>query len=212
MRIHILLLLLFCAGDAFAQTKTVSLSSGGFPTVSGESPGTPLSSQSMIGEPLYADLNFGDVSPSAYGARRVVIKTPVRISAKRNYKVEIQRLSDVAGGVSPSEIGFGVVNVRLQTPGDPKTTPDAANIAIVGNFASNPAQAPIQNGIPQFQSTLANVGETPTLLFTGVPTAKGGGHLDKDDGSILIDFVFVMDAQYYNAITMSNITVTITEF
>lgn len=213
MRIYIFLLLLLCTTDVFAQSTKVSLTSGGFPSVSGELPGTPLSTQSPVREPLEANLNFGDVSPFIYGSRRVIIKTPIRISAKRNYKVEVQRLGGDGNGVGPADIGFGIGNVRLQTPGDSKNTENATAITITGNFGSDPAQAPTRNGVPQFQATTADAGETPTLLFTGVPTAKGGGHVNKDDGSILVDFIFVIGAQYYAANTMSNLRwiLTITE-
>ncbi len=209
MRIYTILFLLFCASGVLAQSTTVSLTSGGFPTVIGEQPGTPLSTQSAIREPLEASLNFGDLSPFVYGSRRVIIKTPIRISAKKNYKVEAQRLGS-GGSVGPDHIGFGISNVRLQVPGDPKNTENATSLTIMGNFGSDPTQAPSRNGSLQFQSSLATVGESSTLLFTGFPTAKGGGHVNKDDGSILVDFIFVIGAQYYSANTLSNLRLVLT--
>lgn len=210
-RIFILsMLLIFSALSAYAQAQKVSLLSGGYPSVSGELPGTAVSTQSPAEQPLFANLNFGAISPLGFGTGRVIIRTPVLITTKAKYVVEAQRMGNPSDGVKASDIGFGICNVRLQNPASKDNAAGATNVAFAGSFGADPRSAPIQNGAPLFQATLASVGESPTILFSGEQTAKGTGNLQNNDGGILVDFVFVVAAQYYNANTASNLKLVLT--
>ena len=193
-----ILLLMALSTIANGQNK-VSLTSGGFIIVGGESPGTPLSTEAPAGRPVAAQIHFGDVSPAANGSRRIVVKLPIQISAKVNYKVEFQRFSLNDNSVKPSDIGFGITNIRQQKPGSNR----AININ-AGKFLNDPASSPIINGKPRFATTLNDIGESPTLILSGTPTTKLNeeDEDDKDESegetTILVDLVFVLSAQYYD--------------
>ncbi len=191
----------------YAQSSTVSLTSGGFASVGGQRPGTPLSTQSPAGQTLSANLNFGDIATTV-NDRRVRITMPIRISATTNYKIEIQRTSFSEGGIEPKDIGFGIGNIRPQSSGIGLTA-NAANLGISGNFASNPLTAPIQNGTPIFGATLANIAETPTVILTGVPTVAEGD-LAEDKNSILVDLTFVIVPQYFSPVDSSTMNLILT--
>jgi hypothetical protein len=188
--------------------NTVSLTSGGFIVVSGENPGTPLSMQSPSGKPISTQINFGDVSPSVHSSRRIIIKMPIRISATVNYKIEFQRISINDSSVKPSDIGFGITNIRAQRSGSHKLATNSLNITGAGNFLNDPAMCPIINGKPKFTATLNDISESPTLILSGVPTvnesddnlkSESAEDLGKDETSILADLIFVVSAQYYDA-------------
>ena len=200
------LILTISAVNAGAQK--VSITSGGFPSVSGHAPGTPVSTQRALGQTIAAGLVFGDVSPNGISSRRVVIKLPVRISAKRTYKVELQRIAFNDTSIQPSDIGFGIGNVRPQNFGSDKLTATATNINILGNFGTNPVTALLVNGTPRYQSSLADIFTTPTPIFTGGRTVKRG-ILGEDGNSILVDLTFVITPQYYTPTDLSNLRVTI---
>ena len=201
------ILLLFACG-ASVQAQSVSLTSGGFVSVSGQLPGTPMSMQSPLGTGLQSHINFGDVVSNSAG-RRVRIIIPVRVSATTNYKIQLQRLStDGNGGVQPQDIGFGVLNARPQTANNPKLTANATNLSINGNFGSNPSAAPVINGSPQFAATIADISESPTTILTGVPTVADGS-LGENDNSILIDLTCVIVPQYFALNDLSALSLTL---
>lgn len=191
----------------FAQSASVSLTSGGFSSVGGERPGTPLSTQPAAGQILSANLNFGDIAAADGGERRIRITMPIRISATTNYKIEIQRTPFSGGGIEPKDIGFGIGSIRPQSSGIGLTA-NAANLNIAGNFASNPQTAPIRNGIPMFGATLADIGETPVVILTGVPTVADGV-LGEDKNSVLVDLTFVIVPQYFTPTDSSVLNLTL---
>ena len=190
------LTMFFVIGAVSVEAQTALITSGGFVSVSGQIPGTPVSTENMNGQPIAANLRFGDVSPNGIWSRRVVMRMPIRISADCNYKVEVQRISFDNMSIQPSDIGFGIGNARPQIAGSPNLTANAAEISILGNFAANPIIAPVVNGSPHYQNTLANISESPTPVFYGVPTAAGG-KVGEDSNSILVDLTFVIVPQYY---------------
>lgn len=193
------------ASACFAQINTVSLTSGGFASVSGQTPGTPLSTQTGAGQILAANLNFGDIGACA-GQRRVRITMPIRISASTQYKIELQR-SGISDGIQPKDIGFGIGNIRPQMGGN-YLTGDATNLNINGTFAVNPYIAPVINGVPKYEATLADIGENPTIVLTGVPTVAKGD-VGEDGNSVLVDLTFVVVPQYFTPTDLSNIMLTI---
>lgn len=203
------LLMFFVAGAVSVEAQTALISSGGFVAVSGQVPGTPVSTENMIGQPIAANLQFGDVSPNGIQSRRVVMRMPIRISADCNYKVELQRISFNSASIQPSDIGFGIGNARPQIGGSPNLTANAAEISIIGNFAANPIIAPVVNGLPRFQNTLAGILENPTPVFYGVPTMAGGTAGD-DSNSILVDLTFVIVPQYYTPTDSARLNVILT--
>lgn len=188
------LLLFVLLGAAGAAAQDVSLTSGGFPSVSGHLPGTPVSTQSSVGAKLDSQINFGDVSANISG-RRVRVTVPIRISARTNYQIELQRVAGNGGSVKASDIGFGILNVRPQTGSNPKLAANAINVSIAGNFGTNPVN-------PPFAATLAAIGESSTVVLTGAPTI-GGGELGENDNSILVDLTFVIAAQYFTPSDLS---------
>lgn len=197
--LKILLLLAVFSAMVNAQ-NTVSLTSGGFIVVGGESPGTPLSTQPPNGKPISAQINFGNVTPSTNSSRRIVIKMPIRISATVAYKIEFQRFSLDDNSVKPSEIGFGITNIRAQMPGAKDLKENATEVK-AGNFLNDPLSCPIINGKIRFTTTLENILESPTLILSGVPTvnSESSDDLAKDETSILADLIFVVSTQYYQA-------------
>jgi hypothetical protein len=194
-KIWLLLLLLFAlSGAGSAAAQNVSLTSGGFPSVSGHLPGTPVSTQSSVGARLESQINFGDLSANISG-RRVRVTVPIRISAKTNYQLELQRVADSGGSVKASDIGFGILNIRPQMGGNPKLSGNALSVSIAGNFGANPVNLP-------FAATLAAIGENSTVVLTGAPTVADG-ELGENDNSILVDLTFVIAAQYFTPSDLS---------
>ncbi|MCY7346283.1 MAG: hypothetical protein LH614_08705 [Pyrinomonadaceae bacterium] len=206
--IQLCLVVFFTITIVNADAQTAVISSGGFVSVSGQIPGTPVSTQNPTGQPIAANLYFGDVSPNGIWSRRVVMRMPIRISSDCNYKVELQRVSFNNISVQPSDIGFGIGIARAQIDGSPNLTLNATNINIAGNFGSNPITALLVNGSPQYQATLNNISESSTLVLTGVPTIAGGNAGD-DSNSILIDLIFVIVPQYYTPTDGSNLNLTL---
>lgn len=195
------ILLLICALSVIAKSQnSVSLTSGGFIVVSGQSPDTPISSQSQLGQPISAQLNFGNISPSLNLSRQIIIKVPIRISATTKYKVEFQRLSIGDSSVNPADIGFGVMNIRPQIPNSIELYKNAVSGINAGIFLNNPMSIKIQNGKTKYTTSLENISESPTLVLSGVPTVKSelSEDLGKAETSILIDLVFVVATQYYD--------------
>ena len=117
-KLRLLLWLGVCLGPLYGQS--VVLTSGGFPTVNGYSPATPVSTQSGPGAALESHLSFGNVAANS-GGRRVRISIPVRISATTNYKLELQRTPfSGSSSIQPQDVGFGILNARPQTGNNPK--------------------------------------------------------------------------------------------
>jgi hypothetical protein len=140
-------------GEGRAQGG-VSLTSGGFPSGSGVSVGTPPSSQSPAGTTILATLSFGDLGPRAYSGK-VRIVLPVRVSATVPYRVTVQRADAGTGGLKASDIGFGVVNFRTQQSSGARLSPDAiGGIIPAANFGGDPSNARVVNGRPRFNATL----------------------------------------------------------
>jgi hypothetical protein len=189
----VILGLFICFGPLYAQS--VSLTSGGFPTVNGHSPATPVATQSTLGSALESHLNFGDVSAKS-GRRLVRISIPVRISATTNYRLELYRTPFMGGSIQPQDIGFGILNARPQTGNNPKLADHATSLSIVGNFGANPSSAPFVKGAPRYPATFADLGESPTIVLTGVPTVAGG-KLGENENSILVDLTFAVAPQYF---------------
>jgi hypothetical protein len=209
----LMMLLLVSALSAVVKAQNnVSLTSGGFIMVSGESPGTPLSTQSAQGKPIAAQISFGDASPSVNFSRRIIVKMPIRISASTNYKIEFQRLLIGDNAVNPSDIGFGITNIRPQIIGSSELRKDALNLNGANNFFNDPCTSPIINGRPKFLTTLENIGEDPTLVLTGVPTvaSEKSDDVGKDETAILADLVFVLAPQYFDASKSSNLKINMT--
>ena len=188
------LILLFCH-TAFAQSDEIMLTSGGFTVVEGNLPGTPPSFQPQAGSSLNgANLNFGEVTAISGFSRRVVIKMPIRISAIKPYKLEIEAGQVTGDGIQLSDIGFGIENIRTQPSSNAKWSNTATNVLLTDNaLAANPAMVKVIKGVPQFEATLANI---PKVVLTGMPTV-GSGNLGEDGNSILIDLKFVIVEQYY---------------
>lgn len=198
-KIWILLLFTLC-GAVSAAAQDVSLTSGGFPSVSGHLPGTPVSTQSSVGTKLNSQINFGDLSANISG-RRVRVTVPIRISAKTNYQVELQRVAHSGGSIKAADIGFSVLNIRPQTGGNPKLSSNALNVSLTGNFGANPTN-------PPFAATLADIGESPTVVLTGSPTVADGD-LGENANSILVDLTFVIAAQYFTPTDLSALSLTL---
>lgn len=182
---------------AAQKNGKAALTSGGFPRVANNSLGTAASSQTRAGTKLIANLNFGNVAPIGLGARRIRITMPIRISATTNYRVELQKIQFGGDGIRPSDIGFGV------------SAAINAQILVAGNFAADPTTARIINGYPQFAATLADIAETPTVIFTGAPVTARQKAGDNDD-SITVDLNFVVVAQYFTPTDNAQISLQLT--
>ena len=206
-----MILLLITLSTIANGQNNVSLTSGGFIIVGGENSGTPLSTQSPAGRPIAAQINFGNTSPSSFGARRIIVKMPIRISAKVDYKIEFQRFSLDDSSVNPSDIGFGITNARRQRLDSKDVKDEAININ-AGNFFNDPTRSPIINGKPNFMTTLKDIGESPTLVLSGCPTTdfKEKEEAEDDESSILVDLVFVLPAQYYDPSKSFNLRLNMT--
>ncbi len=191
-------------GVLIAQNPIAVISSGGYVSVNGQIPGTPVSTRNATGQPIAANLHFGDVSPNGILSRRVIIRMPIRISANCNYKVALQRISLNNMTVKPSDIGFSIGNARPQIAGSPKLTANAAVINVLGNFGFDVTTATVVNGSPRYQSTLTDISENLTPVLTGVPTIKAGS-AGEDANSILIDLIFVIVPQYYSQTDASHL-------
>jgi hypothetical protein len=203
----LILVILFYAGNGQAKQPTVSLSSGGSPIVKGYTPGTTTSFGSPKGNTLSANLNFGDVS--AGESKLIQITLPVKLSASGRYKVELQKTPLLSNSIQPSDIGFSVQNVRSQINGSRKLHADAVNgIQIAGRF--NIIQSSVlRGGKPQFQSSLADISETPTVILTG-EFAGENSKFSENENSILVDLVFVMARQYYKPSDSFNLNLVLT--
>ncbi len=196
IRVLILIpVLMIALQQVSAQTKSVMLTSGGFTVVEGQMPGTPPSIQSPSGSPLTgASLNFGEVAAVNGLPRRVIIKVPIRISAAKPYKLEMEVTPVTGQSIKLSDIGFGIENIRRQPSANAKWTITATDVLITDNrLTSNPGAVKVIKGIPQFDATLAY---TPPVILTGMPTVADG-ELGEDGNSILIDLKFVIVEQYF---------------
>ncbi len=202
----LLFIFLLYTVDGCAQQETVSLSSGGSPIVKGYGQGTASSFALPKGSALDANLNFGDVSPG--GSQVIQITMPIKLSASNRYKVELQRTAAISDSVQPGDIGFSVQNARAQVNGSQSLSTNAVyGSRIVGRFNAPPLT--IRGGRPQFQTTLADIGETPTVILTGEPTVENG-LVGKNENSIIVDLVFTMARQYYKSADSFNLNLIVT--
>jgi hypothetical protein len=194
-----------------AQSTTLSLTSGGTPTVTGTVAGTPASTQSAVGTTLTATLNFGDVSPKNTNGQ-VIIVMPIRLSTLANYTVKVQRTAIPAtSGVQAGDIGFGVGNFRPQRGTLFLNANAISGIVVTSPFGNDPtAAANDVDGQPQFLGTLNNISTTTgTTIFTG-PAITWTGVLANDLTSILADLTFVIVPQFFASTASFTTTLTIT--
>lgn len=139
-------------------------------------------------------MNFGELAAVSGLPRRVVIKMPIRISAVKPYKVEMEIAPVANESLQLSDIGFGIENIRPQPSADSNRTDTATTVSIAGgSLLSNPATVKVFKGVPLFDATLANI---PSVILTGLPTVAAG-KLGDDSNSILIDLMFVIVEQYF---------------
>jgi hypothetical protein len=159
---------------------------------------------------MAVSLNFGDVSP--FNDRNTIVGVvPVRVSAGCSYTIGMKRSgSHTFGGLRPSDIGFGVRNIRAEIAGSGKLQAGALGVSILGQFADDPRNVKVIEGLPRYSATLEHISEGVDSAILQGPATAADSDVGSDGGSILADLIFVIVPQYFDPSEGTNMTLELT--
>src|SRR5689334_22805149 len=109
-----LIILTFLAGSSNTFAQALDISSGGQPTITGAVSGS-VSGSSDVRNDLLVTINFGEVSPlNTNSIVKVVVPVAIRSNQPYQVAVSMSGLNNAnAQAVQPSDVGFGVQNIRV---------------------------------------------------------------------------------------------------
>lgn len=204
-----MLTVLLIAADQ-SSINAQDISSGGLPTITGNSGGSVTGSSSNTTD-LSVTINFGEVSP---GNTNPIVKVivPIAVRSLNPYRVN----AVVSGGtnvnlqaIQRSDIGFGVENMR-RTGGFFSRSCNVNSHTIPAPFDDDPADnvsiAP--SGRVAYPATLGNLATSTTVISGPAPSFILGGRFDGNEWTF--DAVFAITPQFYaSGVATATITFTI---
>jgi hypothetical protein len=201
------LLALCAAADARAQQFDIS--SGGTPTITGTQGGMVTGNSGVL-QDLVVTINFGEVSPvNQSNLVKVVVPIAIRSIAPYQVAVSVTGAFDAnQQAVQPSDIGFGVRNMR-QMGG--KSQDCTVQHLFRSPFNNDPSAVVTldANGRAAYTSSLRNIAAS-TVILSGPKLTKGGAIKREVDNGYIFDAIFTIKPQYYVSGTFSaTITFTI---
>lgn len=189
------LLVLTCAGAVCGQA--LDISSGGQPTITGTLNGS-VSGASSVLDNLLVNIDFGEVSPLNTNSV-VKVTVPIGIRSNQPYQVAVS-MSGLSNGnvqaVQPSDVGFGIQNMRL-LGGAGKVCNQSTHI-IAPAFNNDPALFSTISGSGRvsYQSTLANLSGS-TVILTGPELSRNSSSKRQNTDGYVFDAIFVLTPQFF---------------
>lgn len=186
-------------------SRFVELTSGGAPTISGNSAGGSATlNGGANSSALSVSIDLGEVGPSN-GSPFVVAIVPLRLRSNTPYVLSAHTVSFTnAGGsdIAPSDIGFGLADPSRSGPGT-----SLGGSETMQN-SGNPTTAPnglTANGRYVFAGTNGHLGSLTGLtqvmsgprILTPVPRAGAG--------SLTVNAMFAVKPQFYSTGTFSSV-------
>jgi len=195
--LHCLLLVLVLA---YAQTvcgQALDISSGGQPTITGTLNGSVTGSTTVL-DNLVVNINFGEVSPLNTNSIVKVI-VPIGLRSNQPYQVGVSMTglnNGNAQAVQPSDVGFGIQNMRLMG-GAGKTCNQSTHI-IVPPFNNDPATFTTigSDGRVSYQSSLANLSGS-TVILSGPELSKNNSSKRQTSDGYIFDAIFALTPQFF---------------
>jgi hypothetical protein len=202
--------LLIFAGVAVAGDFDIS--SGGLPSITG-SLGGSVSGSSDTTQNLAVTVNFGEVSP-ANVHRIVKVVVPIAIRSNQSYQVTASlagAFDSDPSAVQPSDIGFGVANVR---PLGDKAQSCPLSPHLINPIFDNDPSVTVgsdANGRAAYPSSTDQL-KAPTVILSGARLTKGSAKKREPTNGYAFDAILAITPQFYSAGTFSaTIIFTITE-
>jgi hypothetical protein len=189
------LILLAVAQTASAQA--LDISSGGLPTITGAVNGSVTGSSNVTND-LVVTINFGEVSPlNTNSIVKVVVPIALRSNQPYQVAVSMSGLNNAnTESVQPSDVGFGVQNVRV-LGGAGKVCTQSAHL-IRSPFNNDPAASATvgSSGRITYQSSLGNLSGS-TVMLSGPQLSKNNSAIRQQSDGYVFDAIFTLTPQFF---------------
>lgn len=198
-----------CAASSSASAQTFDIGSGGQPTITGALNGS-VNGTSNPTQDLVVTVNFGEISP-VNSNNLVKVVVPIAIRSDSPYQVSVSVAGTFSANqqaVQPSDIGFGVRNLRQM--GIKSQDCDRSPHLFRAPFDNDPAANITLDaqGRTVYASSLANVGAN-TVILSGPKLTKGSLTKHEADNGYIFDAILTIRPQFY-ATGAFNATITFT--
>lgn len=180
-----------------AAAQALDISSGGQPTITGTVGGSVTGSANVRNN-LLVTINFGEVSPVNTNARvRVVVPIGIRSNQPYQVAVSMTGLNNAnAQAIQPSDIGFGLQNIRAM--GNQSQVCTQSPHLIRSPYNNDPANTATiaANGRVSYTSSLGNLSGSTVILSGPRLTRNNNNNRQANDGYIF-DAIFVLTPQFF---------------
>jgi hypothetical protein len=181
----------------WSQVDQFDIGSAGTPTITGNSGGSITATP--VDTAMVVTVNFGELSPlNGNGLVRVVI--PILLRTTAPFEVTATAGPASSGdpnAVRPTDIGFGIQNVRRLPAGR-----TAACMTVVAPFGNDPSMNRTLDpatGRTVYQSSLAQAG-TPAVLLRGSRLSTGNiDRRKRDQNGWAFDVIITVVPQFYSS-------------
>lgn len=179
------------------SAQALDISSGGLPTITGAVGGSVTGNASVTSD-LVVTVNFGEISPlNTNSIVKVVVPIALRSNQPYQVSVSISGLNNGnAQALQPSDIGFGVQNLRV-LGGAGQICTQSSHI-IRAPFNNDPATTATigGNGRVTFPSSLGSLSGS-TIILSGPELSKNNSSKRQQSDGYVIDAIFALTPQFF---------------
>ncbi len=194
-----LIALIFLAVAQTTSAQALDISSGGQPTITGAVNGSVSGNASVLSD-LVVTVNFGEVSPlNTNSIVKVVVPIALRSNQPYQVAVSMSGLTNAnAQAVQPSDVGFGLQNIRV-LGGAGKVCTQSTHV-IRSPFDNDPATSAAvgSNGRVSYASSLGNLSAS-TVILSGPQLSKNNSVNRQQSDGYVFDAIFTLTPQFFAA-------------
>ncbi|HZI49089.1 MAG TPA: hypothetical protein VFD75_14935 [Pyrinomonadaceae bacterium] len=192
-----LIALILLAASQKTSAQALDISSGGLPTITGAVGGS-VTGSSDVRNDLAVTINFGEVSPlNTNSIVKVVVPVALRSNQPYQVAVSMSGLNNAnAQAVQPSDVGFGVQNVRVLGGAGKICTQSTHTIR--SPFDNDPALSATvgANGRVSYSSSLGNLAGA-TVILSGPQLSKNNSSIRQQSDGYVFDAIFTLTPQFF---------------
>lgn len=189
--------LLLLAASQTTSAQALDISSGGLPTITGAVGGSVTGSADVKTD-LVVTINFGEVSPlNTNSIVKVVVPIALRSNQPYQLAVSMSGLNNAnTEAVQPSDVGFGLQNVRVLGGAGKICTQSAHTIR--SPFNNDPATSATigTNGRVSYTSSLGNLSGS-TVILSGPQLSKNNSSIRQQSNGYVFDAIFTLTPQFF---------------
>ena len=189
--------LILLAASQKTSAQALDISSGGQPTITGAVGGSVTGSADVRND-LVVTINFGEVSPlNTNSIVKVVVPVALRSNQPYQVTVSMSGLNNAnAQAVQPSDVGFGLQNIRV-LGGAGKVCTQSTHV-IRSPFDNDPSTSATigTNGRVSYTSSLGNLSGS-TVVLSGPQLSKNNSSIRQLSDGYVFDAIFTLTPQFF---------------